>query len=48
MKYDYLYHIENLKALDPDQLVSDLGLSTEDIIEAFPAEVDDFIEREYG
>ena len=48
MLYDYHYHIENLKALDPDQLVSDLGLSTEDIIEAFPAEVDDFLEREYG
>jgi hypothetical protein len=46
--YDFDYHLENLKALDPDQLVSELGVSTEDIIDAFPAEVDRFIEREYG
>lgn len=45
---DFRYHWENLEALDPDQLVSDLGLSTEDILTRFRDVAEDFIEREYG
>jgi len=45
---DYNYHLDNLRELDPDQLVSDLNLSTEDIIMHFPCEVRDFIEENFG
>ena len=42
------YHLENLEALDPDQLVSDLKLTTGDLIGAFPNKVIEFINREFG
>lgn len=45
---DYVYHWENLRSLDPDQLVSDLNLSTEDILRAFQHEAQTFIEQEFG
>ena len=45
---DYVYHWENLSMLDPDQLVSDLNLSTEDILRAFQHEAQEFIEKEFG
>ena len=46
--YDFDYHWDNLEALDPDLLVSDLGLSTEDILTRFRDVAEDFIEREFG
>lgn len=45
---DYEYHYGNLEALDPDQLVCDLELTTEEILAAFSQRARDFIEREYG
>jgi len=45
---DMAYHMENLAALDPDQLVSDLQLTTEEILDAFEQIAEDFIEREFG
>ena len=45
---DFRYHWDNLEALDPDQLVSDLNLTTEEILRAFSQKAGDFIEREYG
>jgi len=47
-EYDLQYHMVNLSQLDPDQLVSDLGLTTEQILSAFHKEAEDFIEREFG
>jgi len=43
----FQYHWENLEALDPDQLVSDLGLTTEDILAAFKEAARDFIKEEF-
>lgn len=45
---DFLYHLENLYELDPDQLVSDLNLTTEQIIKAFPNRVISFLKKEFG
>ena len=45
---DYAYHFNNLRELDPDQLVSDLNLSTEDILMQFHEEAREFIEKEFG
>ena len=45
---DFEYHMGHLEALDPDQLVCDLELTTEELIAAFPARAREFIEREYG
>lgn len=45
---DFAYHMENLRMLDPDQLVSDLRLSTEDILSSFHDEAREFIEKEFG
>ncbi len=45
---DWVYHWDNLKALDPDQLVSDLNLSTDDILEAFHDRAEEFIQKEFG
>ena len=45
---DLLYHMENLRMLDPDQLVGDLNLSTEEILDAFTARAVEFIEKEFG
>ena len=45
---DFNYHWGNLEALDPDQLVADLGLTTEDLLDAFSYEAQLFIEKEYG
>lgn len=45
---DYQYHYDNLEALDPDQLVADLDLSTEDILARFPTEARRFILDNYG
>ncbi len=45
---EYVYHLNLLEALDPDQLVTDLGLTTEDIIAAHPEKVKAFIEDNYG
>ena len=45
---DILYHWENLAALDPDQLVSDLNLTTEELLDAFTERAALFIEKEFG
>lgn len=48
---DYMdkeYHMQNLAMLDPDQLVSDLQLTTEEILDAFEHIAEEFIEREFG
>jgi len=45
---DYMYHYDNLRALDPDQLVSDLNLTTNQILEAFHEEATEFIEENFG
>ena len=44
---EYAYHWDHLEALDPDQLVGDLQLTTEQILEAFPKEAMEFIRREF-
>lgn len=43
----FMYHWNNLKELDPDQLVTDLELTTEDILERFSHEAEEFIKREF-
>jgi len=48
LQQDKEYHLVNLEALDPDQLVNDLELTTEEILDAFGARALAFIEREYG
>lgn len=45
---DFAYHWENLGELDPDQLVSDLGLTALEIRNAFRMQAIAFIEREFG
>jgi len=45
---EYEYHYKLMEALDPDQLVADLELETEDIMVRFPTEVRRFIEENYG
>jgi hypothetical protein len=45
---DVVYHLENLRALDPDQLVTDLNLTTDELLSAFMEEALEFLEREYG
>lgn len=45
---DFTYHLNNLEALDPDQFVADLGLTTEQLLDAFPLEAEAFIEKEFG
>ena len=45
---DFMFHWDNLEALDPDQLVSDLNLSTEEILDAFDARAREFIYKEFG
>jgi hypothetical protein len=45
---DWVYHWDNLKALDPDQLVSDLELTTEEILDAFHNKAEEFINENYG
>ena len=45
---DFQYHWDNLEALDPDQLVSDLNLTSEEILEAFETKARDFIMKEFG
>jgi hypothetical protein len=42
-----LYHLDNLRELDPDQLVSDLNLSTQEILDAFPQRAIDFVIKEF-
>lgn len=42
------YYMETLSALDPDQLVSDLRIESDELLEAFSEKALLFIEREYG
>ena len=44
---DFAYHMANLKELDPDQLVNDLGLTTEQILARFKDEAIAFIYENY-
>jgi hypothetical protein len=45
---ELLYHLENLQALDPDQFVSDLNISTDELLEAFQERALKFIREEFG
>lgn len=45
---DFDYHWENLRALDPDQLVSDLGITTDQLLMYFSTQAKQFIEDNYG
>lgn len=45
---DRVYHWSHLKELDPDQLVSDLNLTTEEILNAFHERAEEFIQKEFG
>jgi len=45
MNYDY--YLEKMAELDPDVLVSDLGLTSEEIIEAFENVVNEYITKEF-
>lgn len=45
---DFQYHWDNLGELDPDQLASDLNLTSEQIRDRFRAEATEFIFREFG
>ncbi len=45
---DYAYHLANLRELDPDQLVSDLQLTSDELLEAFRYKADVFILTEFG
>lgn len=44
----YDYHYENLANMDPDDVVGELELTTEEILEAFPSRVDFYIRENYG
>jgi len=45
---DIMYHWYNLEALDPDQLVTDLEITTEELLEAFSEQAYAFIKQEFG
>lgn len=45
---EWAYRLADLLAQDLDYVVDVLGLTVEDIIDKFPDEVDDYIEREFG
>lgn len=45
---EFYYHYCNLLELDPDQVVSDLQLTTEEILDAFPLRVAEYINEEFG
>ena len=45
---DFEYYYNLLENEDPDVLVADLGLKSEDIMVRFPTEVKRFIEENYG
>ena len=41
------YHLDNLKVQDPNYVVDVLGITSEQLLEAFPREALRFIEEEY-
>jgi len=43
-----MYIIETLAALDPDYLVDVLGISSRELMMAFPVRLEEHIEEEYG
>lgn len=45
---EYEYHLDHLKNMDPDQLVAELDLSTDEILDAFAPQVEQFIRENYG
>lgn len=45
---EYEYHLENLRNMDPDDVVGELELTTEEILEAFESRVDFYIRDNYG
>ncbi len=42
-----LAHFAQLEALDPDVLVGDLGITTQQLLDAFPDEAEAYIEKEF-
>lgn len=47
-KQEYDYHYENLLNMDPDEIVGELELTSEDILNAFEWRVEQFIKDNYG
>ena len=47
-RQEYEYHYENLLNMDPDVVVGELDLSTEDLLNAFEFRVEEYIKDNYG
>lgn len=45
---DYQYHLENLMNSDPDYVVDVLGITSEELVEAFPKKAKAFILSEFN
>ena len=45
---EYEYHYDNLANMDPDELVCELDLSTEEILNRFAPEIEAHIRDNYG
>ena len=45
---EFAYRLGHLLISDPDDVVAWLGVTTEELVEAFPDKVDAYIEREFG
>lgn len=48
MTRDYTHYLVNLVNEDPDYIVDVLGLSSWELIKAFPVKAERFIKEEYG
>lgn len=44
---EFIYHIETLRNLEPEELVADLRLTAEEIVDAFPDQVEAFIKENF-
>jgi len=45
---EFNYHLATLTESDPEYVVDVLGVTTEELIAAFPQRAANFIEEEYG
>lgn len=45
---EYMYHLSIMLEQDPDVVCCDLELTTEELIEAFPQRVREFIKENFG
>jgi len=46
--YDFEFHLETLREMDPDELVLELGITTDEIIDRFGYHVDKYIQDNFG